>query len=118
MSDEQHPEYDVATLHQRLLGLLGEEHAGLYPLALEREFPRILDALVGLWGKPGCDDYLGELTLTRRVNRRGFPEDVAVELFHLARLHESFGFRPDSPATAWDWADDSDKLSYRAYREG
>ena len=75
-------------MNPKLLQLMGYRE-DLYPHRLEREFPQILKEIESRWGNAGCDDYLRDLTLVERDTRQGFPPEVAVELFHLAALHEA-----------------------------
>ncbi len=99
--------YDLTALRQRLLSALGGR-ADLYPKALEAQFPRILARIVELWNTPELDHYFHELTTTDRPDRQGFPEAIALELFHLSNVHASFNLSPS--ANAWDWAADVEYL--------
>ena len=110
-------EFDIPELRARLLALLGPD-AGAYPAHLEQRFPRILDRIVALWGKSGLDAFLQELTVTRRTDRQGFPEEVAVELFRLSALHGELGLTPDrSQGTGWSWIEDTE-LFKREFTKG
>lgn len=99
--------FDVEALRQRLLTALTEDgdRAWLYPYEVEKLFPRILAQIAERWKTPDLDDFFDELIVTPRHGRQGFPEKVALELFHLATLHASYRLsrRPRSP---WDWAPD------------
>ena len=75
-------------MNPKLLQLMGHRE-DVYPYRLEREFPQILNEIQFRWGSPECDDYLRDLTLVERSTRKGFPPEVAIELFHLAALHEA-----------------------------
>lgn len=51
------------------------------PEQLARKFPRIANAISRQWRNPGpCLDYLDELLIDKRGNRRGFPLDILLEL--------------------------------------
>ena len=97
---------DIADLRQRFTALLGEK-AGLYPTALEQQFPRILARVVDLWGSAAMDAYFTDLTTTTRHDRQGFPEPVAVELFRLSTLHSLQGHSVGTASSPWDWGADS-----------
>ena len=110
-------EFDIPSLRARLLAQLGSD-AGAYPTHLEQKFPRILARIVALWGKAGLDAFLQELTVTQRTDRRGFPEEVAVELFRLSALHGERGLTPDhSQGTGWSWIEDAE-LFKREFAKG
>ena len=99
--------YDVPALKAKLLELLGPDLAHAYPYALELKFPRILDRIVELWGKPALDEFLEQLMVTNRSGRKGFPYDVAMEIFRLSTTHGALGLSPnDSLGTGWDWIED------------
>lgn len=104
--------YDVADLKARLLECLGE-HAGVYPVHIERHFPRILAKIVDLWGSSALDDYLAGLMVSDRPNRQGFPADIAVEIFRLSTLHGSLGFtQPQVKGTGWSGLDDAELFKH------
>lgn len=98
---------DVEALRERLMAALivDGDRAWLYPQEVERQFPRILAQIVALWRTYALDDFFDELIVSPRPGRQGFPEDVALELFHLATLHASYRLSR-KPRTPWDWAPD------------
>ena len=98
---------DVVPLRQRLMAalLVDGDRAWLYPEALESQFPRILERIVELWRTPDLDDFFDELIVTQRPGRVGFPEKVALEIFHLATLLASYRLSKQ-PRTPWDWTPD------------
>lgn len=106
MTEEQQV-IDVAPLRERLMAALvvDGDRAWLYPEEVEQQFPRLLARIVELWRKPELDDFFDELITTPRPGRQGFPEKVALELFHLATLHASYRLSR-KPRTPWDWAPD------------
>ena len=103
--DEQQ-DFDIPALKAKLLDHLGP-NAGIYPVLLEQQFPRLLEKIVALWGKPGLDAFLADLMVTQRPGRQGFSHDVALEIFRLASLHSALGVSPNnSLGTAWGWIED------------
>lgn len=105
MTDEQ--VIDIETLQRRLMAALvvDGDRAWLYPKEVELQFPRILEYIVEHWKTPELDDFFDDLIVTPRAGRQGFPEKVALELFHLATLHASYRLSR-KPRTPWDWAPD------------
>ncbi|KAB2928706.1 MAG: hypothetical protein F9K30_00695 [Dechloromonas sp.] len=91
---------EVAALHQRFVELLGAD-ARHYPARLEAAFPRILAKVVMLWGSPALDAYLNELMVSERHDRQGFPDDVAMEIFHLSNIHAGLHLSDASTGTGW-----------------
>ncbi len=92
----------VEHLRASLLARLGDGHAHFYPREVESHFPRILERVVDLWNSPELDYYFEGLMTTTRHDRQGFPEAVALELFHLANLHGSFHLSDAARASPWD----------------
>jgi len=71
------------------------------PSALPIQFVRIANALARTWSEPhACLEYLDELLIDRRGDRRGFPFDVALELAGLKDYYETT-VHPTSQ-TVWD----------------
>lgn len=103
MADE---DLDLANLRQRMTTLLGDK-VGLYPSALEQQFPRILARIVDLWGSAEMDAYFSDLTTTTRHDRQGFPEAIVLELFRLSNLHSAQGHSVGTVSSPWDWGADS-----------
>lgn len=58
-----------------------------YPHHLERQFPRVLERIMELWGSSEADHNFFELLVDRRGDREGFPGKVAEEIFFLSELH-------------------------------
>ena len=74
-------------MNEKILQLLGGEEK-LYPLALENQFPHLLNKIVELWNSPGLDPYLRQLMLdTRDHQRKGFPPAVATDILRLSRIN-------------------------------
>jgi hypothetical protein len=71
----------------RLLKFLNNREQN-YPRALEYHFPRIFEKIMALWDSLEFDAYLAELMTTSRINRQGFPQEVASDIIYLSMLHE------------------------------
>jgi hypothetical protein len=59
-----------------------------FPEQLARNYVRILQKINELWGTGAMMAYLDELIMPSRIDRQGFPPEVAVELLMLKQLHE------------------------------
>ena len=69
--------------------------AGVRPVHLQQEFPRIANDLARLWAEtPALDRYIEEKEFSPRDGRRGFPPIIKEEL--LAMHYYSMRSRPDS----------------------
>jgi len=93
----------AASLHE----MLGKDDA-LYPRLIESRFPRILEKIASLWGKPELDAYLNELMVSDRHDRQGFPDDVAMEIFHLSTIHAAKGLSVTHVGTGWAGIQDAE----------
>ena len=71
-----------------------------FPEQLATQYMRILQKINELWGAPATIRYLDELIMPSRLDRQGFPPDVAIELCTLKQLHE-FVYPPKGLNT-WD----------------
>ena len=60
-----------------------------YPHHLEARYSRVLDRIVELWGTPEMDAYFSELMLPKRIDRQGFPPEVASEIFELSVAYDA-----------------------------
>ncbi|UCV10548.1 hypothetical protein KI614_10120 [Dechloromonas denitrificans] len=100
-------EYDILDLRDRLLDFLGTDYKA-YPVQLEKQFPRILSNLVKLWGTPAFDAYLSGLIVSDRPDRKGFPPEIAVELFHLSSVYDSHSGKKAASGTGWATLDEGD----------
>jgi hypothetical protein len=78
--------FDPAVVRNTLLASLGDQSAA-YPERTVALFPHIASRLSELWGTPDGEHYLHDLLVCDRSDRKGFPEDVAVEIFRLSVLH-------------------------------
>ena len=100
-------DFNIPELKAKLLALLGDD-AKIYPARIEQSFPRILDRIVALWGKPGLDAYLDELMIASRPGRQGFPDDVAMELFRLSNCHSALGLTKQTNGFGWAGIEDAE----------
>ena len=75
-------------MNVKLLKILNNSELN-YPTALEKQFPRVLEKIMALWDTPEFDVYLADLMSTTRINRQGFPQDVASDIIYLNMLHDS-----------------------------
>lgn len=96
------PGFDAAELKSNLLSKLGAEHAHLYPAEVEKQFPRLLERIVDLWNSPELDYFFEGLLTTTRHDRQGFPDAVALELFHLSNLHSRYRLSGLTSKSPWD----------------
>lgn len=81
--------------------LLTSELADKYPHQLVAQFPHVARRMEELWNNPvAMADYLSELMVSRRPNRRGFPPAVGTEIMRLSLAYEHIGpihdFTPES----------------------
>lgn len=86
-------------MDERLLKILNVREQN-YPHALEKQFPRIFEKIMSLWDSPEFDAYLGDLMMTTRSDRQGFPQEVASDIIYLHMLHET----KDKPGEPNTWA--------------
>ena len=55
---------------------------------LERDYPRVLQAIQAMWGFKELNMYFQKLTMDLRGDREGFPPEVWEEIYTLMRIHE------------------------------
>lgn len=60
----------------------------LFQTNLEKNYPRVLEAIQSMWGYKELNQYFRKLTMDERGDRAGFPEDVWDDLYTLLRLHQ------------------------------
>ncbi len=85
---------------------LGPVYESAYPVNLDKQFPRVMEKIVKLWGSDEMQPYFEELLLTERQGRAGFPNEVAQELFHLFAVYHRLGLAshdPEKPTDIWNW---------------
>lgn len=95
------PTYDIPALRAQLLARLGPCAAD-YPQQVEKRFPHILAKLVELWDSAELELYIDRLVFCDRDGRSGFPEEVALELFHLGTALRTLGLVKPSVGTGWN----------------
>jgi len=73
-------------MDQKLVKILGgnTEH---YPHLLEKKYPRIFSTLMLLWDAPEIDEYFTKLMVNERIDREGFPPEVAAEIMYMSLIH-------------------------------
>jgi ankyrin repeat protein len=87
-------------MNQKFLKLLGGNEA-YYPRALETQFARVFNKLLELWETKQADAYLQDLMMnTRGGTRKGFPPEVASEIFRLANYYNDL-HELDKPLDVW-----------------
>lgn len=72
-----------------------------YPHSLERDYPRILERIVELWGTDQCDQYFAELSVADTETRQGFPPDVGREILRLSVAHDRWRARQTEELDPW-----------------
>jgi ankyrin repeat protein len=82
-----------------------------YPHHLEARYGRVLDKIIELWGTPEIDGYFSELMLPDRIDRQGFPPEVASEIFELSVTYDAILKR------AKDQNEDVWNIDHRAAKE-
>jgi hypothetical protein len=71
----------------KLLKLLNNSEQN-YPHALEYHFPRVFEKIMALWDSAEFDTYMADLMTTTRIDRQGFPQQVASDIIYLSMVHE------------------------------
>lgn len=83
MNDSQHP-----------LRLLMRGYEDKYPHKLVKDFSRVTNRIVELWDDPAAmEEYFKGLLVMDRHDRKGFPPDVAAELFTLSLAYDTIRAR-------------------------
>ncbi|CAN5469652.1 hypothetical protein BH11PSE11_BH11PSE11_04650 [soil metagenome] len=54
---------------------------------LEKDYPRVIQAITAMWGFPELNLYFDKLTIDERGDREGFPPDVWDDIYTLQNLH-------------------------------
>lgn len=87
-------------MHSVLAPLLkGREER--YPHNLEKNYSRIFNQIMELWGKDELDRYFSELFLADRPERQGFPFEVMREIGFLQELNDEAKRVQEEKADAW-----------------
>ncbi len=72
--------------------LLDSEHREKYPHQLVARYPHVARRMELLWGDAeAMADYLTDLMIPVRPNRKGFPHEVAAEIMALSLLYDKLG---------------------------
>ena len=71
-----------------LLQELFKEREDKYPHHLKKNFARILEKIMSLWGTAELDAYFHELMIDYKGDRQGFPKEVVAELLTLSGIHD------------------------------
>lgn len=72
------------------LAQLLRNHQDKYPRLLAERFPRIAERIARHWFDPAASEaYFGELLISDRAGRQGFPEEIAREIMVLSLAYES-----------------------------
>ncbi len=80
--------------------LAGNE--GKYPHLLEAKFPRITGKIVELWDSSRkITDYFSDLMIDKRGTRKGFPPDIAREIFVLSVFYENVWAKEHKAGDIW-----------------
>lgn len=82
---------------------------------IERDYPRIAEAIKLMWGNREMDDYFERLIVSDRAGREGFPVAAFEALLKLHQQHKAqFNFQHQEDAYSHDpfnrrayWADES-----------
>lgn len=89
-------------LHPKMLEFVGGDESR-YPHRLEKDFSRIFNKVVELWGTEELEVFLNGLFLDNRGGeRQGFPPEVMSEIFRLSRLNEEYRKRAAATPDAWE----------------
>lgn len=94
-------------MNEKLAAILGK-HSDRYPHKLEADFPHVIERLVRLWGTPELRPFVDALMIADRPGRKGFPPDVATEIFRLAAIIDEIEPKPDLTRSGWDLALDNE----------
>ncbi len=72
-------------MNQKMLELLGE-HADKYPKFLEQNYAHVLNKIVNLWGTAEMVPYFDDLIVSKRPDRKGFPDEAVKEIWDLNKI--------------------------------
>jgi ankyrin repeat protein len=87
-------------MHPVLVPLLkGREDR--YPHLLEKNYARVFNEVMALWGKEELEQYFSNLFLADRPDRQGFPLEVLREINFLHDLHQEFMRTGPSQEDVW-----------------
>jgi uncharacterized protein len=100
-------------MNEKLLQLI-DYHEERYPHALEKQYPRVLNKILELWGSREIDAYFTDLLVSDRPDRAGFPTEVASEIVYLSIVHSGQHDSDNSDV----WGNVPDKLKQEMELQG
>jgi hypothetical protein len=74
-----------------------------YKSEMEKNFPRIVEKIVLMWGANDFTQFLNALMIDDRGSRQGFPPDVVEEMMFLHAIHDARVGRESWPLTTDDY---------------
>ena len=81
-----------------------------YPHALEKNFPHVFAKIMEWWTFPTMEKYFDELMMsTRDGKRKGFPSEVAMEIFNLSMVYDKQRKKPASTQAVDMWGEPTEK---------
>jgi hypothetical protein len=89
---------------RRHLSYYFRAHKDKYPYKLVKQFPHVSTRLADLWNDPDAmRAYLTDLLIPSRPNRKGFPADVAAEIFILSQAYDTIrASKPERVTDIWE----------------
>lgn len=58
-----------------------------YEVLINSGFKRIADAIELMWGSPELDVYFIDLVISKREDRKGFPDEVLTAIIKLSNIN-------------------------------
>ena len=100
-SQRQAPSQYDAQLNLAAVAWLSELPQEIAPLALAKQFPRIVNRLSRFWDSPQMiNEYFRQLLVDRRGKRKGFPQKVLNELYALGEYYRAL--HKTDTSDVWD----------------
>lgn len=90
-----------ARVREQLLARLGR-FKDAYPYLLDAKFPRIVEKIAQLWDTDQITPYFTGLLMDERGGRKGFPPEIAREIFELSITHDKIKALSPEPEDIWD----------------
>jgi hypothetical protein len=56
---------------------------------IQKQFPKVAEKIVLMWGTPGLQDYLNKTIFDERGGRQGFPMPIVSALMRLHEYHST-----------------------------
>ena len=110
------PDPASQVLSERAIRWLSDLPSESRPLALARDFGRIANRLADVWQDPdACLKYLDSLLFSDRPRKRGFPDQVGLEIAKLREYRMArAGLLPAGPRSdAWSEVEGFQRLDRR-----